>query len=75
MNLFQYQRQGKSVRTFHAGSRVLATSKANSAGQSGAIVLSREELQSTAKGDWRKWAVAILIQKQTTVRLDSIRSD
>ena len=35
--------------------------------------VSREELRSTAKGDWRKGLLAALIQKETTVRLDWIR--
>ena len=34
--------------------------------------VSREELRSAAKADWRKGLVAALIQKETTVRLDWI---
>ena len=34
--------------------------------------VSREELRSAAKGDWRKGLVASLIQKETIVRLDWI---
>ena len=34
--------------------------------------VSREELRSAAKADWRKGLVASLIQKETTVRLDWI---
>jgi putative transposase len=34
--------------------------------------VSRKELRSAAKGDWRKGLLAALIQKETTVRLDWI---